>query len=275
MAPSVLILTLNEDSNLPDCLASVAWSDDVVVLDSFSTDSTAEIAETAGARVIRRPFDNWASHQNWAVRNIDFKHPWVFYLDADERCDDVLAGELTSPDPLADTDAAFQVRRKDYFMGRWLRRAQFYPTWLTRVFRPDRIRYERLVNPVAVVDGPIGQLRGHLIHHPFSHGLAHWVARHNNYSDMEAQQWLDETQGRQDWAGLLAGDATRRRRALKQLAYRLPGRPALVFGYLYLLRMGFLDGRAGLTYCRLRAMYERMIDVKIAELQRRRKNLPI
>src|SRR6476660_4600592 len=91
---SVLILTLNEEENLPACLESVKWSDDIVVLDSFSTDKTVEIARSAGARIVQRQFDNWAAHQNWALENISFKNSWVYYSDADEIVTPELRDEL-------------------------------------------------------------------------------------------------------------------------------------------------------------------------------------
>jgi glycosyltransferase involved in cell wall biosynthesis len=272
---SVLILTLNEEINLPDCLESVSWSDDIVVFDSFSDDHTVEIAKAAGASVVQRKFDNWSNHQNWGIQHIEFKHPWVFYIDADERCDDELRDELLQIVPSEDDFSAFKVRRKDHFLGQWMKHAQLYPTWLTRVFRPERIRYERLVNPVTAVDGRTGTLNGHLFHYPFSHGIEHWYARHNQYSSMEAQELIDEVKLVIDWLGLIANDSTRRRKALKQLAYRLPLRPWLVFFYLYFIRMGFLDGYPGFIYASLRKMYETMIDLKVKELRRRAKNLPI
>ena len=187
---SILILTLNEESNIKSCIESVDWSDDIVVLDSYSTDGTIKIAESLGARVIKRKFDNWSSHQNWAVSNIKFKNKWVLYIDADERCDTQLRDEIQALNEENTNECAFRFRRKDYFMGRWLKRAQLYPSWFVRFFRPDKIRYERLVNPVAIVDGDIGELGGHLIHYPFSHGVTHWINRHNNYSDMEAKEAL-------------------------------------------------------------------------------------
>ena len=94
MTVSILILTLNEENNIGACLDSLAWSDDIVVFDSGSTDATCEIARSRGARIMTRPFDNWSAHQNWAVSHIDFRHPWVLYLDADERCSDELRDEV-------------------------------------------------------------------------------------------------------------------------------------------------------------------------------------
>jgi len=162
-------------------------------------------------------------------------------------------------------------------MGRWLKHAQLYPSWFVRLFRPDRIRYERLVNPVAVVDGPTGQLDAHIIHYPFSHGVSHWIARHNRYSDLEAMEVAklrDGAQpGKQPVAHLWSRDPTKRRRVLKDLFFRLPARPLVKFAYYYGWRRGFLDGRAGFTYATLQAIYEYMIACKGVELERRRRGL--
>ena len=275
MNVSVLILTLNEEINLVDCLKSLSWSDDIVVYDSLSTDRTQEIAREHGARVIARPFDNWSTHQNWAMQNIEFKYPWVLYFDADERCDDNLRDEVlqrASPDA---PESAFRIRRKDYFMGRWLKHAQLYPTWLVRLFRPKKIRYERLVNPVAMIDGPTSELQGNIIHYPFSHGIAHWVARHNRYSDMEAIEAIKVQDNRRSEGSLFSRDPNVRRRALKDVFFRLPARPLIRFLYSYVWRRGFLDGNAGFTYAVLLMFYEYMITCKTLELRRKEKGLPI
>jgi hypothetical protein len=199
----------------------------------------------------------------------------VFYIDADERCDSQLRDELAEIGYKGRDYSAFRLRNKDYFMGKWLRRAQLYPTWTVRVFRPERIRYERLVNPTAVVDGPTGHFQGHRIHYPFSHGIAHWFARHNNYSDMEAAELIQEIREKVDYSGIFSLDSARRRKALKQLAYKMPGRPFILLLYLLFVRMGFLDGKPGIYYAFLRAIYEYMIDLKVRELRRREKGLPL
>ena len=275
MPPSVFVLTLNEESNLEACLASVDWADDIVVLDSYSTDGTCALAEKLGARVFHRHFDNWAAHQNWALRNISFRNPWVFYIDADERCDDVLRDELLQIDRLGEGVSAFQIRRKDYFMGRWLKRSQFYPTWITRIFRPEKIEYTRPMHTIANVDGVTATLEGHLIHYPFSHGIAHWYNRHNKYSDFEAELLDQEITGPNDWKGMISRDAKRRRKALKRFAYGMPLRPCLTFLYLFFVRWAFLDGMPGINYSLMRSSYEYMIDLKFKELCRRRKGLPV
>jgi glycosyltransferase involved in cell wall biosynthesis len=133
-------------------LQSVAWADDIHVLDSWSEDRTVAIAEFAGAKVTRRVFDNWSAHQNWALRHLPFKHPWVFYLDADERMSPELAGQVRAAVAAPAAMVAFRVRRRDFLGTTWLRHVQASPFFL-RLFRPERIRYERLVNPVSIA-GP-------------------------------------------------------------------------------------------------------------------------
>src|SRR3984885_5833946 len=276
MGVSVLVLTLNEEINIGACLDELSWSDDIVVLDSVSKDDTAKIAGARGARVIERPFDNWSSHQNWALQSIAFKNPWVLYLDADERCTRELRDEVLKT-ATADCElSAVQMRRKDFYMGRWLKHAQHYPTWLDRLFRPGKIRYERLVNPVAVVDGLVGSLNEHILHFPFSHGVSHWIARHKNYSDCETREMLKLREGTSEAGGrILSADPVERRRAMKNLFFRLPARPWVKFFYCYIFRRGFLDGRAGLTFSTLQAIYEYQIDCKYKELLRRKNGLPI
>jgi len=266
---SVLILTKDEEINIGPCLDCLGFSDDVVVFDSLSTDRTVEIARSyPNVSIVERKFDNWSSHQNWGVQNIPFKHPWVLYIDADERVDADLAEEVQRrADPDA-PEAAFRMRRKDFFMGTWLRRAQLYPSWLVRLFRPEKIRYERLVNPVPIVDGPIGKLRGHIIHYPFSKGMGHWFDRHNSYSTFEAYEQIKVLNGdRRPIREIFTGNPIDRRAALKDLFYRLPLRPHIKLLYYIVWRRAFLDGRAGLTYSRLQYLYEYMIQIKAQQLR--------
>ncbi len=273
---SVLVPTLNEEANIERCLEGVSWADDVVVFDSFSSDRTVEIARTLGARVFQRRFDDYGSQREAARVEVDYRHPWVLAIDADERVDDRLAAELREvASSTASRHAAYRMRRKDHFMGRWIKRSTLYPSWFIRFYRPDRVRYEkRAVHEYPVVDGSVGRLEGHLLHDNFSKGLHDWIGRHNRYAVLEARESLEVLRGRPiDWRGTLAwGDAVRRRRALKELSMRLPFRPALRFGYMYLLRGGMLDGRPGLVYCRLLAFYEYLIVLNMREMRRRERS---
>lgn len=275
MSISVFILTLNEKINIAACIESVAWSDDIVVLDSLSSDATREIARAAGARVVERAFDNWAAHQNWAMDNITFKHPWVLYIDADERCTEELRDEIIKLAQSNNSNTAYRLRRKDFFMGRWLKRAQLYPTWIIRLFRPKKIRYERLVNPVAVVDGSIGELQGHLHHYPFSHGISHWIDRHNRYSSFEAIEARKARIELPPLKNLFSRDPNIRRTIQKELFFRLPGRPLVKFFYYYFIRRGFLDGYPGFVYCALQAIYEFFIACKQKEIRQKELGLSV
>lgn len=274
---SILILTLNEEKNIARCLESVSWSDDIVVLDSFSTDQTVAIAQRYGARVFQRKFDNWSAHQNWANENIAFKHRWVYYSDADEVVSPELAAELRqiAADPNT-PHVAYRVRYKNFFLGKWIKYAGGYPIWVLRFFQPDKVRWERLVNPAPVVDGSAGFLRNHFLHYSFNKGFDAWFDKHNKYSMGEALETirsLDEDRFR--LTSLLAPDAPSRRRALKELSFRLPMRPIARFLYLYLLKLGFIDGKAGFHYCVLVSIYEYMVVLKVQEQRRRALQLPL
>jgi len=267
---SVLILTRNEELDLPGCLASVAWSDDVHVFDSFSTDTTAEIARSAGAHLHQRVFDDYATHRNAALQ-IAFAHPWVLILDADERPTPSLCAEMQSVVERASTQlSGFRLRRRDFLFNTWLKHAQISPFYI-RLVRPERAHYTRPVNEVIEVDGQIGELREPLDHFPFSKGIAHWIAKHNVYSTMEAQLiaqgsgLLEPSLG----AALRHPDFHTRRLHQKALFYRLPARPLLKWLYMVVARRSFLDGRAGMTYATLQAIYEYFIVLKTNELKKK------
>jgi len=261
---SILILTLNEENNIRDCLESVGWCDDIVVLDSGSTDRTLDIARQKGCRCVTRPFDDWARHQNWAVSNIVFKHKWVFYLDADERMTPELKQEILR---IADSDCeevAFYCGRKNYFMGRWIKHC-FPPAHIMRFFIPTKIRFERPIHVLPIVDGKSGFLLNHFDHYNFSKGVSEWIDKHNRYSSMEAIECLKVRSENLNWFGLFTGDAANKRKHLKRLAYFMPLRPLLKFLYLYFAKLGFLDGSPGFFYCILQAFYEYLIDLKVRE----------
>jgi len=266
MNVSVLIMTLNEEVNLPACLASLDWCDDIVVLDSFSSDRTVEIAKAAGARVFQRAYDTEDRQRMYGLTEITFRHDWVYTPDADEITPPDLRDEMLAI--AADPDRPevfFKARYKNMFMGRWIRHASLYPTWITRLVRPDRVRFERSVHSRAS-GGPEGALQSHFIHYSFNKGLEAWYDKHNRYSSAEADLSASRLLERKiDWGGIFSAVPERRRRALKSLSYHMPFRPSLRFLYMYLLRGGFLDGKPGYLYCRLLAAYEFMIVVKMEE----------
>ena len=180
---SVLILTKNEQQDLPACLASVTWSDDIHVLDSESTDETVTLAVDAGAIVSVRSFDGYASQRNFGLK-LPFKNDWVLILDADERITPELVVEMQAFVIAASLNVAgARMRRRDIWWGRWLKHAQISPFYV-RLVRAERAHYKREINEVLVVEGDIVDLAQSFDHYPFSKGLDHWISKHNTYSRM-------------------------------------------------------------------------------------------
>ncbi len=272
---SVLVRTLDEETNLPGCLSALAWSPDIVVVDSGSTDRTVQIAQESGARVVVKRLEHEAEHFNWISDNVEFRFPWVYCSDADEVVTPELRDELlnVASNPTR-PEVAYRVRFKTMFMGQWIRHSSLYPTWALRLFRPGHVRWEREVNTACRVDGPEGRLREHFLHDSFSKGLDAWLGKHERYAEREAREALRSLESPLRPSSLLTADPVRRRRALKDLSFRLPFRPTLRFLYMFVLRLGFLDGPAGLRYCRLLATYESMIDRRLRELRRKAEGVP-
>lgn len=266
---SIVILTKNEEHNLPACLASVAGANDIVILDSGSTDRTTVIAREAGARVFTNPFKDFAQQRNFAHENIPFRNSWVFHLDADERM---------SPDLLAECAAVtidspydgYYVAPRMMFHGQWLRRCTDYPAWQARFANARKFRFIQVGHGQREsTDMHMGFLRGTYLHDISVPDLAEWDRKHRRYAREEAVRFLAE----QNLTGpsrraFFFGSQLERRRALKRLSYHLPLRPLLRFLYQYIFRRGFLDGTGSFRYCRLLARYERYAAQEL-RLQRR------
>lgn len=263
---SVLILALNEERDLPSCLASIAFCDDIVVLDSGSADRTAEIARAAGARVFTRRFDDFAGQRNFAQREIPFRHAWVFHLDADEHMTPELDAECRAAATRTDLDG-FYVAPKMIFHGRWIPRCTDYPAYQARYVRaPDFTFVEVGHGQRESAAMRMGHLRASYLHDLSSGGDEEWLARHRRYARAEARRHVTAG-GTIPWKHLGSRDPLLRRRALKLLSFTLPGRPALRFLYQYFLRGGLLDGRPGLHYCRLLSRYEQFCVEEIRRLK--------
>jgi glycosyltransferase involved in cell wall biosynthesis len=274
---SVLISTKNEERDLPGCLESVGWSDDVHVYDSASTDRTVEIARESGAQMSVRQLGqstlsfggDESVHRNWALRNIPFRHPWVLSIDADERMSEGLLDSVLKAAGDPGDNVAFRLRRRDFLHGRWLRHVQATPFYL-RLFRPEKVHYEGLVNPSFTADGPVGELGGYLDHFPFSKGMRHWLDRHNSYSTLEAKKIIAGRESHRSFkitSAFFANNFFERRFHQKELFYRIPCRPLAKFVLLYLWKGGFLDGAPGFTYAALQSFYEYMIVLKTREAE--------
>ncbi len=263
---SILILTKNEEANLPACLASVAWCDDIVVLDSFSTDGTCDLAAARGARVYQRAFVDFGAQRNHALDHIEFRHRWVFHLDADERFNDVLRAECEQA-IRADKHSAYFVANRIIFLGRWIRHSSQYPYHQVRLVKIGEARFAKAGHGQRE-DGSLrgtGYLDTPYDHFNFSKGVSDWVDRHNRYSSEEAIE-AEVLRGEALGAGdLFSADSLTRKRALKRIHARLPARWVWKFLYLYVAKGGFLDGAPGFSYCVLNGFYDFLVSVKIRE----------
>lgn len=265
---SVVILALNEAENLGPCIKSCAFSDDVHVLDSGSTDDSVAVARANGAHVWTNKFESFAQQRNWAIDNIPHKHEWVFHLDADERFTPQLVREMEQLIASKPAEAGYFVPNRLIFMGRWLRYASGYPVYQVRFFHRERLRFQPHGHSQReLTDGRVGTMREPYLHFNFSKGLHDWFEKHNRYSTQEAAQALAERDRRVRLSAMFSSDAVARRRAMKSLAYRLPMRPTLRWMHVMFMQRAILDGPAGWMYARLLAMYEKMTDLKVKEMQ--------
>jgi len=268
---SVVILTLNEAANLPRCLESICWCDDILVVDSGSTDYTIEIAGGAGAQVLTRAFDTFANQRNYAMEEGALRHPWVLHLDADEVVTPELREELLElAEAKEERYPVYRVPSRLIFMGQWLRYSGMYPAYQVRFGRREKLRFvdHGHGQRESLPSNQVGTVLSPLDHYNFSKGINDWFSRHLRYARGEAMQGLAERLEELHLGELLARDPTTRRRTLKRLANRLPFRPALRFFYAYVVRRGFLDGRAGFRYARMLGIYQYFIDLNTIELRR-------
>lgn len=275
---SVIVPTRNEEENLADALESIAWADEIIIVDSHSTDRTVEIACDVGAEVVQFDYDgSGPKKKSWALEALSPKGEWIMLLDADERVTPELAAEIR--EAIRDSNAdGFCIDREFIFMGRSLR--CFRPNWNLRLFKRGRGHFEDLglddlpqtgdneIHEHVLLDGELGFL-GNALRHDDYRGLTAWLDRHNKYATWEAHLYLKfrrEPIGVGP-VGFLRLDPFRRKRVLRRVWVRLPFRPALRFFVWYVLRRGFLDGKEGFIFCVLMAYYEFIIGAKLRELR--------
>jgi glycosyltransferase involved in cell wall biosynthesis len=272
---SVMIPTLNEESNMPRCLDHLQWADEVVVVDSGSADRTVEIAQAYGCRVVDFDWNGqWPKKKNWALRHVDFKHEWVLIVDADEWIMPDLAAEIARVIERSDR-VGYYVNRRFIFMGRWIRHCGYYPSWNLRLIKRGFGEYEQLtgvgntgsgdneVHEHVVPTGEVGYLGSDMLHFAFP-TIHTFIEKHNRYSNWEAAV---QFRGADADSSAIGTELSRRRR-LKNLSRKLPFRPALRFLYSYVVKGGVLDGQPGYVFCRLLAIYEYLSVAKYVELKR-------
>lgn len=276
---SVIVAARNEARNLPRCLESLRDAAEVYVIDSQSTDATAEIAESYAAHIVQFHYrGGWPKKRQWAIDSLPLTHEWILLIDADEALSPELVAEMMEAiqNPAFD---GYYIKLQMFFLGRELRHsgASFYKLLL---FRRGRARFEcRLkeqdgsmadmeVHEHVVADSleRIGKLRNALIHHNVE-SLSHYIQKHDKYSNWDARVWFEGERNSRDLAPTLFGSQAQRRRWLRKAFFSVPGSPILFFLYRYVLCCGFLDGAPGLIYCAFQGIQFFHIKAKIYELK--------
>lgn len=265
---SIIILTRNEECNIQACLSALDWADDVIVVDSFSTDDTLAAARHTrqDVRVFQNEFLDFGAQRNWALDETDPRHDWILFLDADEICNSECAEAIERTILNPGEFVGFYLTCRNFFLGKWIKHCTLYPSWQLRLLKRGEVRYRKEGHGQReVTDGPLGFISQPYDHYGFSHGIEHWIARHNAYSTNEVELILRMRREPLTLQDLFFGKAVEKRRCLKRLAARVPGRPILRFLYLYFWRLGFLDGRAGWIFTMLRVGQEIHITAKLEE----------
>jgi glycosyltransferase involved in cell wall biosynthesis len=272
---TAIVLTFNEADLLPACLSSLREvASKIVIVDSGSTDATLRIAQQYGAQVVHHPFENYAAQRNWALRTLDVSDEWVLNVDADERLTPELSSAIRTAlmsDAVTAT-AGYMFSRRVIFMRRWIKWGGIYPTYHLRLFRRGAGRCEqRLYDQHFIVEGACVVLNGDLIEE--SRDLRTFVSRHTAWASAEANELAataprDVIQGNRN-----SQNPIERRRWQREVYQSLPIllRPFIFFFYRYVIRLGFLDGIAGLLYHLIQGFWFRlMIDFRLLQVRRRR-----
>lgn len=264
MTVSVMIFTLNEEIHLPSCLQSLAWCDDIIVVDSFSTDQTEAICEQNKVRFFQHEFTGFGDQRNWALDHCEPHNDWILILDADEKVPVELADELLSlAQNTPENIGAYRLRRRFYMWGRWLKHSSLYPTWVVRFIHKDRVRYENRGHAeTQIVTGETAECQYDLIDENLK-GIDEWFERQNRYSRKDVMAHFDQNISFSSaLASLMSFDSLTIRFALKSMAQKLPARGFFYFIYAYIFRLGFLDGYAGFIFCQMRSSYQLMLEAK-------------
>jgi glycosyltransferase involved in cell wall biosynthesis len=275
MTPSVVILTFNSVDSITATLErALTLSDDVFVVDSFSSDATVAIAKALGATVVQHPFENYSAQRNWAIDSLPFRYSWQLHLDSDEWMDPALVQAIRDlPDDTS--HGGFLVPRYVRFLGRVLKHGAMSPTWHLRLFRQGDARCEtrKYDQHFYVSRGTVGRLQGFLLD-DIRMSLSEWTSRHNRWSDAE----IDELINRRSSTGTIQakafGNPIEQKRYWRARYDKLPlfVRPFGLFVYRYFLRLGFLDGREGLIFWTLQTFWFRfLIDAKLFQVR----NIPL
>lgn len=264
---SVIILTKNEEKDLPKCLSSLSWADDIHVLDSGSTDDTVKIAREYGAEVCFNKFISFGQQRNYALENLNFKYNWILFLDADEVVTLKFKQDMIHSITEAGEDVAgFYCCWKMMLEDRWLKNCDNFPKWQFRVLRLGRAKFTDFGHgqKEGQVEGKIEYIKAPYLHYSFSKGWTQWIERHNKYSSLEAR---DRIEKKPPFKNVFSRNSSKRNPALKSRLSDIPGWPFLRFLHAYILNGGFLEGTPGFIYCINMSYNEFLISIKMRELR--------
>lgn len=276
---TIIILTKNEEQNLKKCIASFKnVASQVVVVDSYSTDKTAELAESLGAKVYKHPFESHAAQFNWALDHVSIQTKWVMKVDADEEFTPELAEEIDKKlDKIPSDVTGIILRRRVYFMGRWIKHGGRYPELLLRIFRKGHGMSEMkfMDEHIVVTDGRVVTFENDLIDNN-NKSLEWWIHKHNWYSNKEVldhQVTLEKQRGENLEKESTSSGQARVKRIVKNGGYyKLPKffRAHLYYLYRYYIKLGFLDGPEGKIFHFLQAYWYRfLVDAKMYECEKK------
>jgi glycosyltransferase involved in cell wall biosynthesis len=274
---AVVVLTFNEEQNLPTCLGSVAgWAAELFIVDSGSTDGTVAIARQFGAEVATHQFESHAKQWKWALTDLPIRAPWILALDADQSLTPELKAEISRKlIEWADRDepAGAYVNRRQIFRGRWIRHGGYYPKYLLKLFRRDRVSVDEsdLVDHHFAVSESTVNLDGDLIEDNRNEAdISVWIRKHNGYAVLQAREERVRLAGRNAPRGAVFGSPDARTQLRKQIWNRMPLylRPFGYFFYRYFVRLGFLDGKEGFIFHFMQAFWYRLlVDINRDELR--------
>ena len=267
---SIFILTHNEEVDIAACIESASLSDDVILVDSFSSDRTIDIArQYPQVRIFQHVFESHGKQRTWMLRHIETKYDWVYILEADERMTPALFAECNAA-AASSQHVGYYVAERVMFMNRWIKRSTQYPRYQLRLLNKYQVWFDDYGHTEReVLNGSHAFLRETYPHYTCSKGFSRWIDKHNRYSTDEAKETIKQlNEGNVPWRSLVSQQSeVVRRRALKDLSQRVPFRPLVRFFYMYFFLGGILDGRAGFTWCVLQAFYEYLILLKVWEMK--------
>jgi glycosyltransferase involved in cell wall biosynthesis len=269
---SVIILTYNEEKNLPGTLQSLtSFADEVFIVDSFSADKTIEIAKSYGAMVYQNVFETHTKQWLYALTLLPVKNDWILGLDADQVLTPELVGEIRNL--LLHGNPEFEgyyIKRRMFFLGKWIKNGGYYPRYLLKLFRKDKVFLDsgELMDHHFYVNGRTSKLEYDLIEDNKNETLQFWLNKHIRYARLQAQEEIERTRKYTDTHARIFGNQDERRQWFKKVWEKLPlfVRPLLYFVYRYFLQLGFLDGKTGLIFHFLQAYWYRFtVDALIYE----------